>query len=106
MVPITCTGIWRKVVLRWLPPDPFAFIFGAAFFGAALAVISTYLCGLALLGEPAMFRTGAVPSWGAFLLLVGFPEAFINGAVITMLVVFAPDRLAGYDRSYQRRHRL
>jgi uncharacterized membrane protein len=53
-----------------------------------------------------MFADGAVHSWGALLLLVGFPEAFINGAIVTLLVVYVPDRLAGYDTAYRVRHRL
>ena len=61
-VPIACTEVWRRAVLRWLPPDPFAFIFGAAFFGAAVAVVASWLVGLVLLGQPDVFRAGAVPS--------------------------------------------
>ncbi|KPK61613.1 MAG: hypothetical protein AMJ59_00980 [Gammaproteobacteria bacterium SG8_31] len=106
VVPITVTELWRRLTLRCLPHDPFAFIFGAAFFGAALAVAAAYLVGLAFVGEPGMFRAGAVPSWGAMLLLVGFPEAFINGAMVTLLVVYVPERLAGYDPAYRVRHRL
>jgi len=106
VVPALVTEYWRRLMLRWLPPDPFAFIFGTAFFGAALAVAAAYMAGLAFLGEPEMFRAGAVPSWGALLLLVGFPEAFINGAIVTLLVVYVPDRISGYDRAYRVRHRL
>lgn len=106
LLPILVTEIWRRTMLRWLPPDPFAFIFGTAFFGAALAVAAAYLAGLAFLGESGMFADGAVPSWGALLLLVGFPEAFINGAIVTLLVVYVPDRLVGYDAAYRVRHRL
>jgi uncharacterized membrane protein len=106
LIPITVTELWRRVTLRWLPPDPFAFIFGTAFFGAALAVAAAYLAGLVFLGEAEMFADGAVHSWGALLLLVSFPEAFINGAIVTLLVVYVPDRLAGYDAAYRVRHRL
>lgn len=104
-IPIVCTEAWRRLVLRILPPDPFAFIFGTAFFGAAVATMAGYLV-LILLGPPAMFGQGAVPSWGAFLLLVGFPEAFINGAIVTLLVVYVPDQLAGYDPAYRTRRPL
>jgi uncharacterized membrane protein len=104
-IPIALTELWRRLVLRLLPPDPFAFIFGSAFFGAAIAVAAAYLVALAL-GQSALFGAGAVPSWGAFLLLVGFPEAFINGTIITLLVVYVPDQLAGYDPVYQTRRPL
>jgi len=104
-IPIACTEAWRRLVLRMLPPDPFAFIFGSAFFGAALAAAVAWLV-IMLVGPPAMFGQGAVPSRGAFLLLVGFPEAFINGAIVTLLVVYVPDQLAGYDPAYRARRPL
>jgi len=104
-IPIACTEGWRRLVLRWLPPDPFAFIFGSAFFGAALAAATAYLVTM-VLGPPAIFGDGAVTSRGAFLLLVGFPEAFINGAIVTLLVVYVPDQLAGYDPAYRARRPL
>jgi uncharacterized membrane protein len=34
---------------------------------------------------------------GGYMLLVMFPEAFINGTVITGLVVFAPDWVETFD---------
>lgn len=104
-IPIVCTEAWRRLVLKILPPDPFAFIFGTAFFGAAVAAMIACLV-IMLLGPPAMFGQGAVPSLGAFLLLVGFPEAFINGAIVTLLVVYVPDQLAGYDSAYRTRRPL
>jgi len=105
VVPIACTEVWRRVVLRALPADPFAFIFGSGFFGAALAATVAYFATLTL-GPPSMFGQDAVPSWGAFLLLVGFPEAFINGAIVTLLVVYIPDQMAGYHPAYRARRPL
>lgn len=105
VVPIACTEAWRRVVLRVLPADPFAFIFGSGFFGAALAAIVAYLATLSL-GPSSMFGQDAVPSWSAFLLLVGFPEAFINGAIVTLLVVYIPDQMAGFHPAYRARRPL
>ncbi len=105
VVPIVCTEAWRRLMLRLLPPNPFAFIFGSAFFGAAIAAAAACLVTM-LLGPPAMFGDAAVQSWGAFLLLLGFPEAFINGTIVTLLVVYVPDQLAGYDPVYRVRRPL
>jgi len=45
--------------------------------------------------------SGAVSSWLSFFLLIAFPEAFINGCVITMLAVYCPQRMVGYDSIYR-----
>ncbi len=105
VIPIVVTEAWRRLVLKLLPADPFAFIFGSAFFGSALAVSAASLATL-LFGPPAAFGQGAVPSWGGFFLLVAFPEAFINGAIVTLLVVQHPDHLAGYDAAYRVRRQV
>lgn len=87
-----------------LPRNPFIFIFVCAFFGAALAVLATWLGGAALLaasGQPS--PSGGEGSLVAFLPLVLFPEAFINGAIVSMLIVYRPDWVRLYDERFYTR---
>lgn len=88
----------------YLPRNPFVFIFVAAFFGSALALLGTWLAATAMLawsGQPA--PGGAAIPRGAILPLVLFPEAFLNGAVISTLLVYRPEWVRLYDeRFYQR----
>jgi len=50
---------------------------------------------------------GTMPTtWLGFVLLVAFPEAFINGCVVTLLVVYWPEHLRGYATGYETRRRL
>lgn len=88
-----------------LPRNPFVFIFVCGFFGAALALLGTWLGASALLaaaGQP--LPSGAGASLWSFLPLVLFPEAFINGALTSMLIVYRPDWVRLYDeRFYVRR---
>jgi uncharacterized membrane protein len=88
----------------YLPRNPFVFIFVAAFFGSALALLGTWLAATAMLawsGQPA--PGGAAIPRGAILPLVMFPEAFLNGAVISTLLVYRPEWVRLYDqRFYQR----
>ena len=88
-----------------LPRNPFVFIFVCGFFGAALALLGTWLAASALLaatGHP--LPSGAGSSLWSFLPLVLFPEAFINGALTSMLIVYRPDWVRLYDeRFYVRR---
>lgn len=84
-----------------LPRNPFVFIFACAFFGSGVAVVATWLGGAALLaasGQAPPSGTGS--SLLAFLPLVLFPEAFINGAVISMLVVYRPGWVRLYDERF------
>jgi len=87
-----------------LPRNPFIFIFICAFLGSALAVLATWLGGAALLaasGQPS--PSGIDSSLLAFLPLVLFPEAFINGAVTSMLIVYRPGWVRLYDERFYDR---
>lgn len=88
----------------YLPRNPFVFIFGCAFFGSALAMLVTWLVGaslLALAGQPS--PSGAGSSLAAFLPLVMFPEGFVNGALVSMLIVYQPDWVRLYDERFYSR---
>jgi uncharacterized membrane protein len=106
VLPVLVTEAVRRGVWRWLPPDPFVFIFGCAFLGAAISACAAHLGIALLLGAPATLWPGAVPSWPGFVLLIAFPEAFINGCVVTLLVVYWPEHLRGYAAGYEPRRRL
>ena len=106
VLPVFVTEGTRRAVWRWLPPDPFAFIFGCAFLGAAISACVAHLSVVLLLGAPATLWPGAVPSWPGFVLLIAFPEAFINGCVVTLLLVYWPEHLRGYAPGYEPRRRL
>lgn len=88
----------------YLPRNPFIFIFVCAFFGGATALLATWLTGAALLswsGQPSPSGEGA--SLVAFLPLVLFPEAFVNGAVVSMLIVYRPEWVRLYDERFYAR---
>lgn len=78
-------------VERAQPRNLFVYIFFCGFFPAALATLMTLLGGLALLWMDGLFP---MPPWlydfAGYLWLVAFPEAFINGTIVTALVVFYP----------------
>lgn len=87
----------QRAVERWLPPHFFVYIFVASFFGAALSSG----CAGALLSLAAEAGSAGA-SWpaGDFLLsqvLLGFAEAWLTGAVITLMVVYRPHWVASFD---------
>lgn len=106
VLPVLATEAVRHGVWRWLPRDPFSFIFGCGFLGAALAACVAHLASVLLLGAADTLWPGAVPSWLGFVMLVAFPEGFINGCVITVLVVYWPQHIRGYAAGYETRPRL
>jgi uncharacterized membrane protein len=88
----------------YLPRNPFVFIFAGAFFGAAIALLSAWLAGATLLawsGQPS--PSGAGAPLIAFLPLVMFPEAFVNGAVVATLIVYRPEWVRLYDEVFYTR---
>ena len=84
----------------YLPRNPFVFIFVCAFFGAGLAMIVTWACAAALLAWSGQASPSGGSSLVAFLPLVVFPEAFINGVIVSMLIVYRPDWVRLYDERF------
>lgn len=88
----------------YLPRNPFIFIFAGAFFGAAIALLSAWLAGAVLLawsGQSSPSDAGAPLI--AFLPLVMFLEAFVNGAVVATLIVYRPEWVRFYDETFYTR---
>jgi len=84
-----------------LPRNPFVFIFVCAFFASGLALLLTWLLSAALLSWSGQASpSGADSSLLAFLPLVLFPEGFINGAIMSMLIVYRPDWVRLYDERF------
>ena len=90
-------GILR-LVERLLPANFFVYVFLAAFLGAALAAMATGFASTLLL-----FTAGVYPAetlfsdYFPYFLLLGFSEAWLNGAAITLMVVYFPDWVGSFD---------
>lgn len=100
VVPVVVAHGLRIAVERLLPPHFFIFVFVLAFAGSAVAV---YACGL--LAALVLFAAGAY-TWShlateylPFFILLGFSEAWIGGALTTMMVVYKPDWVSAFDDS-------
>ncbi|MEO4047249.1 energy-coupling factor ABC transporter permease [Pseudomonas sp. CAU 1711] len=87
-------------VERRQPRNLFVYIFCCGFFPASFTALACLLGGLALLWFDGLY---AMPPWledfAGYLWLVMFPEAFINGMLVTALVVFYPDWLETFNRT-------
>ena len=100
LLPVLVTEICAILVERAQPRNPFVYIFCSGFFAAALAALLCLLASLGLLWFDGRF---ALPEWledfVGYLWLIIFPEAFINGMVVTALVVFCPEWLETFNRT-------
>jgi uncharacterized membrane protein len=98
MVPILVTWSVLRASQRYLPPNPFVYIFVVAFFGAAAAMLAAMAVNsVLLLGFDQMPLDQLRQSYLSVLPLMMFPEAFINGLIVTGLVVFKPAWIPSFD---------
>ena len=99
-LPIAVTECCARMVERAQPRNPFVYIFCSGFFAAALAALLCLLLGLGVLWLDGLF---VMPEWLedfiGYLWLIIFPEAFINGMLVTALVVFCPEWLETFNRT-------
>jgi len=99
-IPVAISEFCALQVERRQPRNLFVYIFFCGFFPAALAALACLLGGLALLWHDGLY---VLPPWLddflGYLWLVLFPEAFINGMLVTGLVVFYPDWLETFNRT-------
>ncbi|MDX1817146.1 MAG: energy-coupling factor ABC transporter permease [Marinobacter sp.] len=81
----------------------FAYIFFCGFFGAGLAVAAagTVMC-LLLWSSGTYDFEDLVNEYIRYLPLFMLPEGFVNGTIVTGLMVFHPDRLTTLDQSRYR----
>ena len=87
-----------RIVERYLPPNFFVYIFCAAFFGAGIAVVSTGLLSTVLLWLAGVYSADRLfAEYFPSFILLGFAEAWLNGAAITLMVVYFPHWVGSFD---------
>ncbi len=98
IAPILFAHWFRRIVERMLPPHFFIFIFIVAFAGSALAVAFG-----GLVASVALIAAGAYPfaflasDYLPYFALLCFSEAWISGAILSLLVVYKPGWVAAFD---------
>lgn len=96
--PVMVSQALMRLVTRRLPANLFVYVFCAAFLGAALVTAATGVLAALLLWTADVY--GAETLLGEFLpyfLLLGFAEAWLNGAAITLMVVYRPHWVGSFD---------
>jgi uncharacterized membrane protein len=96
--PCFAADLLLKIVERYLPPNFFCYIFCAAFFGAGIAVVSTGLLATIVLWLAGIYSADMLfEDYFPYFALLGFAEAWLNGAAITLMVVYYPNWVGSFD---------
>jgi uncharacterized membrane protein len=105
LVPATTTALVHRLVEARLPRNYFVFFFVTAFAGSIVAFLLASLARLALL-----WFAGSLPraqlgdEYLVLLPMMGLAEAFMNGLIIAIAVVYTPQWVRSFDdRLYLRR---
>lgn len=101
LVPATVTRVLVHVLRRYGFRNLFVYLLGAGFGGGLLSMLTAALLTVPvfwLLGQADWLR--AMQENWPFLLLLMFPEGFINGMLVTAFTVFYPEVVKTFDDEY------
>ncbi|HKK13147.1 MAG TPA: energy-coupling factor ABC transporter permease [Gammaproteobacteria bacterium] len=106
VIPVAVSyGVYRAVD-RWLPNNIFVYIFLCAFFGAGLAIAVSGFGSVGVLVASGVYSFEHVAyEYMPYFPLMVFPEAFVTGMLVTILVGFFPRWVWTFDdQRYLRPH--
>lgn len=105
LVPVLVAQALRRIVERCLPGHFFIYVFVLAFAGSGLVVLATGLGAALLLWAGGAYAwTTLANEYLPYFLLLAFSEAWIGGAVTTMMIVYKPEWVSTFDdQRYLRR---
>jgi len=101
VLPICMMWFVVRAVRRFLPANLFVFMLGAGFFGLVLTytmqLLTTALVFTAMAPEvPAEFWSNFIP----YSLLLTYGECWLEGFILSVLAVYAPQALALFDERH------
>jgi len=96
--PCVAAHVLLRIVERYLPPNFFCYVFCAAFFGAGIAVVSTGLLAVLLLWVSGIYQAEMLfNDYLPYFAMLGFAESWLNGAAITLMVIYYPHWVGSFD---------
>lgn len=98
VAPVLLASGLHRLARRWLPAHFFVFIFFTSFAGSGLTVMAQgALASLALALSGAYPAEFLLSDYLPYFMLLGFSEAWLSGAVVTLLVVYRPEWVRAFD---------
>ena len=96
--------IWRLSV-QFLPPNFFIYVWVVGFFGAAIGMAVSATATTTLLWTAGLFDLHYLMHYFfPFMLMQGFPEGFVTGTILSLLVVYQPTWVATFRDSFYLQH--
>lgn len=100
LLPIYIANRIHTRVEKFLPPNFFVFIFVTAFFGAAVSLAAMLIFSSTLLNLMSQIPWSRLWSdYLVFMPLMMFGEAFMTGMLMTLLTLFKPHWVKGFDEN-------
>ena len=97
--------IW-KLSLRLLPPNFFVYVWGCGFFGAAIGIMVTATVVTTLLWLSDLYSLDyLLDFYFPYALMQTFPEGFITGTVLSLLVIYQPEWVATFRDEFYLHHK-
>jgi uncharacterized membrane protein len=94
---LTTWGLYRFAT-RHLPLHFFIYVYINAFLGGALAILASSILVSLLLWMSGVYEMGHISrEYLAYLPLLALPEGFVNGMVMTGLIVLKPEWVCTFD---------
>ncbi len=104
VLPLWVTYFLIRFIDHWLPKHFFVYIYAGAFFTSACAMLISRVAGMVVLWGTGMHSYAhLMQDYAPILPIMMFPEAFMNGGIMTLLVVFRPEWVSSFnDKRYLR----
>jgi uncharacterized membrane protein len=99
IIPIWITWLSYYLIYRYLPRHFFIYIFLGSFFTGALTMLISRLTGMLILSLAEVYQK--IPNdYIELLPIMMFPEAFSNGGLMTILVVYRPQWVSSFKDEF------
>ena len=105
IIPGGTTFLVWKLSLRLLPPNFFAYVWGCGFFGATLGIAVSATAITTLLWVSGLYPLDySLDFYFPYALMQTFPEGFITGTVLALLVVYKLELVATFRDEFYLHH--
>jgi len=100
IAPILMTYALYRFSYLYLPRHFFIYIFVCSFIGGALSMLISRCLGMGLLLLNNTYTWSQLGDEPFFIIVMLFPEAFLNGMIMTILVVYRPQWVSSFNDKY------
>jgi uncharacterized membrane protein len=96
--PVALSWMAHRAISRWLPANPFVYFFLNAFANAGLSMVAVGALACLVSFALGLYPAGhLLNDYLPFYLLMAWGEAFLTGALVTLMVVWKPEWIATFS---------